>query len=50
MKVNMENIEEKYKGLFKENMTRQEMSLAGMSILKDKLFFIKQKIKKVLHR
>jgi len=44
IKVDMENLDEKYKPYFKEEMTRQEISIAGTLILKQKLSNIKYKL------
>ena len=50
MKVNTENVDEKYKPLVAENMSRQDISMLGVVILKDKFENFKYKIKNIFRR
>jgi hypothetical protein len=43
-KVNMDNVDEKYKPLVKENMTTQEIQILGEIILKEKIQNLKNKL------
>jgi Txe/YoeB family toxin of Txe-Axe toxin-antitoxin module len=50
MKVDLDNVEDKYKFMCKEEMTKQEIQQLGVIILKDKVANIKHKIKDIKHK
>ena len=50
MKVDLDNVEDKYKFMAKEDMSREEIGMLGMIVFKDKLSNLKAKIKGVFHR
>ena len=50
MKVDLDNVEDKYKFMAKEDMSRHEISMLGVIVFKDKLANLKAKIMGVFHR
>ena len=50
MKVDLDNVEDKYKFMCKEEMTRDEIGVLGVIVLKDKLSNFKEKVKGLFRR
>ena len=50
MKVDLGNVEDKYRFMCKEDMTKQEIQELGVVIMKDKIANFKHKIKGLFKR